>query len=141
MLYCLHNYDLLDKAANENPSKFAKVARYTFVYVQITALIMCVPLDAYYLDESKISVELGGDPKSLSSKYRRTHTAAGMIECICYLTSSAFLFGIIYWASNLHHRKDKIVLKTGNLNRGFICLHIIMILSACVLFIAYSTFY
>jgi hypothetical protein len=136
MLYCLHNYYLLDKAANENPSQCAKVTRYAFVYALITTLVVCIPLASYFIDEEWIQYEHESDLSERFSKYFYiTIALAVIIDCICSLTSSALLCGIIYWASHLRHRKDKIVLKTGNLNRGFICLHIVMILIAYVLYI------
>ena len=136
MLYCLHNYNLLDKAANEHPSQCAKVSRYAFVYALVAALVVCVPLVDYFLNENWIRYERGDDDYGRFGTYfNKTFASASIFECICGLTSSALLCGIICWASHLRHRKDKIVLKTGNLNRGFICLHIVMIVIACALYI------
>jgi len=138
MLYCLHNYNLLDKAANEHPSQCAKAFRYAFVYALVAALVVCVPLVGYFFDENWIQGINGGDYERFETYYLKTFASASIFDCFCGLTSSALLCGIIYWASHLRHRKDKIVLKTGNLNRGFICIHIVMILIACALYIWYA---
>jgi hypothetical protein len=51
MFYCLHNYYLLDKAANEHSSQCARVLRYALVYALFAALLVCVLLASYFLDE------------------------------------------------------------------------------------------
>ena len=56
------------------------------------------------------------------------------------MTSAGLLVGIIIWAAYLRHRKDKIVLKTGNLNRGFISIHIVMLVFACYVYIEWTFF-
>jgi hypothetical protein len=134
MLYCLHNYNLLDKAANEKPSKCAKVVRYAITCTLVAGAIICILLAVCFIDENWIRKV---DYHRFSIYYRKTDLSIKIINCICYLTSAFFLSGIIYWAAHLRHKKDKIVLKTGNLNRGFICLHVLMILIASGLQIYY----
>lgn len=68
MLYCLHNYYLLDKAANEEPSKCTKVARYVFVFMLVAALMISVPLQCYFFAYEWIVFERGEDPEVIIDK-------------------------------------------------------------------------
>lgn len=54
VLYCMHNFYILDKAANERPSWCAKTARYAFLYAQVAALVVCMVLAGFFLDENAI---------------------------------------------------------------------------------------
>ena len=78
MLYCLHNYNLLDKAANEHPSKNARFARHGFVIAQIASIALCVILASYFFNVDQMQ-----SSERFATLYYRTFASVIAIDCIC----------------------------------------------------------
>ena len=54
LLYCLHNYNLMDRVSNFNATKNVRLFRNVLVYALCGALCISVMADAYYFDSFEI---------------------------------------------------------------------------------------